>query len=142
MSVHFYMYFERRLTYIINSILVPIHTNPEGLDRSLTASEVIMPESAPARSIVLTDFSGPGTGMTTPELGPSTPAPSTPTMASDSPLSSENGDSSASLLDEFETASDAEYWEASRSQMGRPFHAGADIEYVVLYDEESGNESH
>lgn len=124
------------------SIVVVVHTIPGQLDRSLTASEVIMPESAPAHSIALTDFSGPGTGMTTPELAPATPAPSTPTMASDSAPSSENGDSSASLLDEFETASDAEYWEASRSQIGRPFQSNSDIEYVVLYDEESGDESH
>ena len=112
------------------------------MDNSLIASQVIMPESAPARSIALTNYSSLGTGMTTPELAPSTPAPSTPTMESNSAPNSENGDSSASLLDEFETASDAEYWEASRSQMGRPFQPGADIEYVVLYDDESGDESH
>jgi len=91
---------------------------------SLSSSEVIMPAVATSRTGGSDVFSS--AAVTAAEEVPLSSVPST---------SSDAGDSSTSLLDEFETASDEELWETSRSQV---VHAGQvvepDTEYVVLYD--------
>jgi len=94
---------------------------------SLASSEIIMPGAAASRAEGSDVFSS--AAVTAEEVPPSS-VPSTSSAASDA------GDSSTSLLDdEFETASDEELWETSRSQV---VHAGQivepDTEYVVLYD--------
>ncbi len=86
-----------------------------------------MPGAAASRAEGSDVFSS--AAVTAEEVPPSS-IPSTSSAASDA------GDSSTSLLDdEFETASDEELWETSRSQV---VHAGQivepDTEYVVLYD--------
>lgn len=97
---------------------------------SLSSSEVIMPGAAALEVDAEGSdvFSSASAAVTAEEVPPSS-VPSTSSEAS------EAGDSSTSLLDEFETASDEELWETSRSQV---VHAGQvvepDTEYVVLYD--------
>ncbi|KAH8120072.1 hypothetical protein DFH11DRAFT_1685474 [Phellopilus nigrolimitatus] len=114
-------------------IVVPVH-NGTSLHESLVASEVIMPEPSPDRSGPIDDADP----RTIPEFVPSPSALATPTMYSENPSSDD--DSSISLLDEFDSASDDEFWEASREQViARPGESG-DTEYVVLYDEESSDD--
>jgi len=112
-------------------IVVP--TIERSVHESLSSSEVIMPVAAPERSNASAALDA-----ASPDSAPSNTVPSTPTMRSDT-SSSEDGESSISLLDEFETASDAGFWDESRSQVIQPPHNG-DVEYVVLYDDESTDE--
>lgn len=137
-------------TKYIHSIVVPAQEKSSSLHESLTSSEVIMPRSASAPVLPDDLRSHPAfqSGMTTPELELASTVPSTPptpTMASDSSPSSppseiDDDDSSVSLLDDFETASDAGFWEASRSQVRHNIAPSPDVEYVVLYDDESSED--
>ncbi|KAI5121307.1 hypothetical protein M0805_003775 [Coniferiporia weirii] len=113
-------------------IMVPVQDRPLRLHESLTASEVIMPEPFHISGPV-----GHPSPADTPELILSGMSPATPTMSGGIPSS--DYDSSDSLLDDFGSTSDDEFWEASREQMGRLGGSG-DVEYVVLYDNESTDE--
>lgn len=88
-----------------------------------------MPEPSHARQNSVTQSEA----ATVPNLVPSTSVPATPTAS----VPSSDIDSAESLLDEFDTGSDEEYWEASREFAGAPRATYTDAEYVVLYDEQS-----
>ncbi|EJD04203.1 uncharacterized protein FOMMEDRAFT_167441 [Fomitiporia mediterranea MF3/22] len=112
-------------------ISVPIPSGPSSSGHeSLTASEVVMPEPSHARTASIDHPVEPRT----PDLVPSTSIPATPTVSAPST----DVDSVDSLLDDFDAASDEEYWEASREHAGgRQVAHHPDAEYVVLYDEQS-----
>ncbi|THH05229.1 hypothetical protein EW145_g4951 [Phellinidium pouzarii] len=111
-------------------IMVSVQEGPTRLHKSLATSEVIMPEPSPTGPIVGDNL----VRAETPEVEVSPTTPATPTMSMGVPLS--DYDSTDSLLDEFETTSDDEFWEASREHVGVSGQT-TDREYVVLYDNES-----
>ena len=108
---------------------MPTQDGPSYSHDSLTASEVVMPEPSHTR----TDSVAQSQPEATPELVPSISVPATPSISAPST----DVDSAESLLDEFDTASDEEFWEASRQHVGGNRSPHVDTEYVVLYDEQS-----
>ncbi|KAL5518731.1 hypothetical protein ACEPAH_414 [Sanghuangporus vaninii] len=110
-------------------ISVHAPSSPSFSHESLTASEVVMPEPSNARASSISQ----NEVVTVSDLVRSTSVPATPTMS----VPSSDMDSAGSLLDDFDTASDEEYWEASREFAVPPRVAHPDSEYVVLYDEQS-----
>lgn len=118
------------------SITVPEFQHlPVSGDDSLSSSEVIMPEAAPARSTTES-----AVGAATPDMTRSDTVPSTPTVPSQaSSTTSDDVDSSISLLDDFETASDEGFWDETRARVGHPVEH-PEMEYVVLYDDSTDEE--
>lgn len=113
----------------ISRVSVPVQSGPSYVHESLTASEVVMPEPSHARAESVDQLGAAGA----PDLVRSTSVPVTPSMSAPST----DVDSADSLLDEFDTASDEEFWEASRQHAGGNRASHSDTEYVVLYDEQS-----
>ena len=107
-------------------------------NNSLSSSEVIMPQPVTAESLAAANASPSLVQQDSDTRDVATPQTSVPSMTTVS-TSSDDEDGSTSLLDEFETVSDLEYYEASRS-LTHPDGPDGDVEYVVLYDDESDDD--
>ena len=122
---------------------------------SLHSSEVIMPEPSPARNLsISTTEHVLASSEAEAEAEADGSIPSTPSATAST--HSTDYDTSESLLGGFDTASDDELWEASRAHApvrvspvggnanantaAAPAAGRVDPEYVVLYDETSGDE--
>ncbi|TDL28067.1 hypothetical protein BD410DRAFT_835311 [Rickenella mellea] len=116
---------------------------PSTIPSSLSSSAVVMPESAPSRSLPsVTDGAIQGTiGVNNADDAVSSAVPSLASEGSD------DGDSSVSLIDHLDSDSDSDsddsaIWQESRSRPAPPaveaVDAG-DVEYVVLYEDDSSS---